>query len=130
VPPGASSAPADPTTARGPGWSSGLASRIDAALHDEWSSETPVVAPTKAELRALLGAPDPTRQQSIDELERLHHAARELHSEPELLVLPSRRPPPPTSEVDPDQIEAAIELAPPARRGPNTIASARPKKPE
>jgi hypothetical protein len=116
-----------------PRWASGLAARIDAAMHDEWSNETPVVPPTGAELRALLGVPDPTRQQSLDELEALHRAVEELPSEPELLV--PRRPPHPTAEVDPDQIEAAIELAPPARRAAtaNTIAAARSKakkKPE
>src|SRR6185436_10712647 len=58
-------------------WSSGLAARIDAVLQDEWANETPVVAPTKAELQALLGAPDPTRQQSLDELEALHRAVEE-----------------------------------------------------
>jgi hypothetical protein len=111
-------------------WSSGLASRIDAALHDEWSIETPVVPPTKAELQTLLGTPDPTRQQSLDELEALHRAADELPSEPDPLAPPPRRMPYPTTEVDPDQIEAAIELAPPARR-PHTVAAAhRPKKRE
>jgi hypothetical protein len=111
-------------------WSTGLAARVDAVLLDEWSNETPVVAPTRAELRALLGAPDPTRQQSIDELEALHRAVEELPSEPGLLAPPPRRAPYPTAEVDPDQIEAAIELAPPARRSPNTIEAARPKKPK
>jgi hypothetical protein len=44
---------------------------------------------------------------------------------------PPRRAIPQTAEVDPDDIEAAIEVAPPARRPahPNAI-SARPKKPE
>jgi hypothetical protein len=111
-------------------WSSGLASRVDAVLKDEWSNETPVVPPRPSELRALLGAPDPTRQQSIGEIEALHRAAEELHSDPELLVPPPRRVPHPTSEVDPDQIEAAIELAPPARRPPSTIAAGKPRKPK
>jgi len=107
-----------------------LAARIDAALErDEWSAETPVVAPTKAELRALLGTPDPTRQQSIEEIDQLHlaaaaQAAADLDAEPELLP---RRNPAVTTEVDPEDIEAAIELAPPARR--NVIAVAKPKKP-
>ncbi len=110
-----------------------LAERIDAALdsRDEWSTDTPVVAPSRAELRALTGNPDPTRQQSFDELEALHRAAAEIAetSEPELL--PHRRAPHPTAEVDPDDIEAAIELAPPARRAPSSIAVAKPspKKP-
>jgi len=109
-------------------WASGLAARVAAAMHDEWSTETPIVPPTKAELRALLGTPDPTRQQSLDELDALHRASDELPSEPDSLA----EPPPPraTNEVDPDQIEAAIELAPPARR-PNVVAAAsKPKKPE
>jgi hypothetical protein len=107
-------------------WAGGLAARIDSAV-DEWGTETPVMAPSKAELRALLGAPDPTRQQSIEELERLHEAARELHSDPEIL------PPRPTSnthEIHPDDIEASIEIAPRARtRSPSAIGVAKPKKP-
>jgi hypothetical protein len=115
-------------------WAKGLAARIDQALDggsgDEWGMETPVVAPTKAELRALLGSPDPTRKVSIDELERLHRAAaaeREGHDEE--LFQPRTRTHP-TAEVDPDQIEAAIEVAPPARRNQNVVATAKPKKPE
>ncbi len=107
----------------------GLAARID-AKHDEWSVETPIKAPTPAELRALLGQPDPTMQQSLDEIDRLHaEAAAQVQAEedakPEIL---SRRHPLPTAEVDEDDIEAAIEVAPPARR-PNAIAVAK-KKPE
>ncbi len=93
---------------------------------DEWSTETPVRAPTASELRALLGSPDPTKQQSLDELERLHREAKEDHSEPDFL---HRRMPMPTAEVDPDDIESAIEVAPPARRT-NAIAVAKPKKSE
>jgi putative nucleotidyltransferase with HDIG domain len=92
---------------------------------DEWGLETPVIPPTAAELRALLGSPDPTRQQSIEEIERLHLEALDDHT-PEPL-LPARRPSSaPTTEVDPDDIEAAIEIAPPMRRSP-AIAK---KKPE
>lgn len=103
-----------------------LAARAEAVgERDEWSAETPVVAPSKAELRALLGVTDVTRKQSVEEIDRLHHAARELQSEPEILAPPpiadtpsaaTRRPLPSTAEVDPEDIEAAIELAPPARR--------------
>lgn len=89
--------------------------------------ETPVNAPTKAELRMLLGQPDPTRQQSLDELELLHRRAAEA-SDTSLPVLHERRPPYPTTEVDPDDIESAIEIAPPARRAPNAIAFAKPPK--
>ena len=119
-------------------WSTGLAARIDAKIdsrvdpafedRDEWGKETPVVAPTKAELRSLLGVPDPTRKQSLDELEALHRATTEAEdlAEPEIL---QRRAPSATAEVDPDDIEAAIEVAPRARqRAPSAIAVA--KKPK
>jgi len=110
-------------------WAAGLADRIDKALGDEWSTETPVVPPSPAELRSLLGAPDPTRKQSLDELEALHRAATETPSEPD--ILNPRRPKGSTAEVDPDDIEAAIEIAPPARKPTgNAIAVAKPKKPE
>jgi hypothetical protein len=108
-------------------WASGLAARIDKAA-DEWSLETPVAPPTKAELRALLGTPDPTREQSIEEIERLHLAARELPSDPDILHPRNIHQ---THEVDPDDIEASIEIAPKARtRSPSAIAVAKPKKPE
>jgi len=104
-----------------------LTARIDAVLEgDEWGKETPIVAPTKGELRALLGRPDPTRQQPIAEVERLQRRAAELAD-------PPRRSPHPTAEVDPEDIEAAIELAPPARRPhPNAIVTIKPRsrKPE
>ena len=108
-------------------WSSGLAARIDAVIEsDEWGHETPVVAPSKAELRALTGHPDPTRQVPVDELEILQRRAAELAS-----VETPRRVPHPTSEVDPDDIEAAIELAPPARRPIHANAiGPKPKKSE
>jgi putative nucleotidyltransferase with HDIG domain len=99
---------------------------------DEWSMETPVVAPSAAELRALMGAPDVTRQQSVDEIDRLHLAARALAlSDPEILpppAIPETRRKPITAEVTDEDIEAAIELAPPARK--NAIAIAKPKKPQ
>lgn len=127
MPPGASPFDPDPPGGRpAPKWAGGLAARVDAALQDEWANETPIVPPTRAELRALLGSPDPTRQQSIAELEALHRATEDLPSD-ELFVAPRR--PHPTSEVDPDQIEAAIEVAPPARR-PNPAVIIKPKKPK
>ncbi len=104
-----------------------LAARID-AQGDEWSTETPVVAPTPAELRALLGSPDPTRQQSFEEIERLHRKTQEEVSEPGFLQH-RRIAPMPTAEVDPDDIESAIEVAPPARR-PQAVGVAKPKKSE
>ncbi len=106
-----------------------LAARVDAAMAaDEWSPETPVKAPTSAELRSLLGKPDPTRQQSIEEIERLHQASRDVETpDPEILNRP-RRAHHPTNEVGDDDIEAAIEIVPPARR-PASIGVAKPKKP-
>jgi cyclic-di-AMP phosphodiesterase PgpH len=120
--------PAAAASASVPVWTAGLAARIDAALGtDPWSPETPVVAPSNAALRALLGNPDPTRPQPIDEIELLARRAAALGESD-----PRRRSPHPTAEVDPDDIEAAIELAPPARRPAtaNTIAATRPKKAE
>jgi putative nucleotidyltransferase with HDIG domain len=110
-----------------PGWSNGLAERVDAALESgTWGKETPVAAPTSAELRALLGHPDPTRRQPVVELEQLQRRAVELAE-----ADPARRPPHPTTEVDPDDIEAALEVAPPARRHAGGHAVIRPrKKPE
>ena len=113
-------------------WGSSLAARIDAKLDsDEWGTETPIKAPSPAELRSLLGQPDPTKQLSLDELDRLHAAAEaqkqaEDDAEPEIF---QRRHPMPTAEVLEDDIEAAIEVAPPARR-PNAVAVAKPKKSE
>jgi hypothetical protein len=94
---------------------------------DEWGTETPVKAPTSAELRNLLGTPDPTRQQSIEEIERLHAASKDVET-PDPEVLHRRRAQHSTNEVDPDDIEAAIEIVPPARR-PSSIGVAKPKKP-
>ena len=115
-----------------------LAARIDAAgERDEWSAETPVVAPSRAELRSLLGVPDVTRKQSLEELDLLHQATIDRPSDPEILpppVISDLRQRVATAEVDPDDIEAAIELAPPARAGTgkaarNALAVAKPKKP-
>jgi hypothetical protein len=131
APPSSSPGITPPPAHGSPEWSKGLAARIDAALDDPgddpWSMDTPVRAPSKAELRALLGQPDPTRQQSLDELEALHRRAVEA-SDTSLPVLQERRHPYPTAEVDPDDIESAIEIAPPARRAPSAIAVAKPPK--
>ncbi|MFN0248913.1 MAG: HDIG domain-containing metalloprotein [Kofleriaceae bacterium] len=111
-----------------PNAKSALAARVDAAMaSDEWSPETPVKAPTSAELRSLLGVPDPTRQQSIEEIERLHQAGRDVVT-PEPEILGRRRSHHTTNEVREDDIEAAIEIVPPARRS-STIGVAKPKKP-
>jgi cyclic-di-AMP phosphodiesterase PgpH len=107
-----------------------LAARIDTMMeNDEWARETPVHSPTTAELRSLLGQPDATRLQSIDEIERLHHqAAAQARQDEEILSAAHhpRRQHNPTAEVDPDDIEAAIEIAPPARR-PHTVGTVKKK---
>jgi hypothetical protein len=100
-----------PFDAAQPGWSRGLADRVEAQMaSDDWGVETPVVAPSEGELRLLFGQPDPTRQLPPEQLELLQRRVADL-GEPG-----QRRPPHPTAEVDPDDIEAAIELAPPARQ--------------
>jgi hypothetical protein len=109
-------------------WKRGLASRIDATL-DDFGSDTPIKAPTRAELQALTDAPpDATRLQSFEELERLKLAASERESAPELQL--TRRAPYPTAEVDENDIEAAIELAPPARRTAVGVAKTKKKPTE
>ncbi|HEY5923125.1 MAG TPA: HDIG domain-containing metalloprotein [Kofleriaceae bacterium] len=105
-------------------WARGLAARLDQQLEEDFGTETPIVAPTRAELQALLNTPpDPTRRQSIEEIEKLHLESRAGQSQ-ELDL--ERRRPFPTSEVDEADIEAAIELAPPARR--NAIGIAKKKR--
>jgi hypothetical protein len=101
-------------------WVKSLAARIDA---EDFGTDTPPRAPTRAELQALLDSPpDPTRKQSIEELETQRAKSRERHSEPELFV----RRPHPTTEVKDDDIEAAIELAPQARKGAVGVAKKKP----
>jgi putative nucleotidyltransferase with HDIG domain len=108
-------------------WRSGLSARLEAQIDDEFGAETPIVAPTRAELQALLGAaPDVTKKQSLEEMERLRRDAAERPSEPELEL--SRRTQYPTAEVDEADIEAAIEVAPPARRTSTAIGVAKKKK--
>ena len=73
--------------------------------------------------------PDATRELSFDEVERLHRQKqKELRrSEPELEFAP-RRAHYPTAEVREEDIEAAIEIAPSARRtGAIGIAKTKPK---
>ena len=112
-------------------WSKGLAARVDAQLDGDFGTETPVVAPTKAELQALLDVPpDATRELSFDEVERLHRQkAKEMRrSDPELEF--TRRGNYPTAEVREEDIEAAIEIAPSARRtGSIGIAKKKPGEP-
>ncbi len=110
-------------------WKQGLAARIDAQLESDFGPDTPVRAPSRAELQALLDVPpDATRELSFDEVERLHRQKeKELRrSEPELEF--TRRAHYPTSEVREEDIEAAIEIAPSARRtGSIGIAKTKPK---
>jgi len=110
-------------------WARGLAARLDAQLEEDFGTETPIVAPTRAELQALLNSPpDPTRKQSFDELEKLHKETRDRAAQSSQELELERRRPFPTSEVDDADIEAAIELAPPARR--NAIGIAKKKREE
>jgi hypothetical protein len=129
-------APRPPKTS----WAQSLADRIDRQLEDDDDDEP-----------AAAFAPDATRQQSIEEIERLHREGfldrpedatkqmsveqiERLHrdggldrpSEPELQL--SRRGPFPTTEVDEADIEAAIELAPPARKGSIGVAKKKPSE--
>jgi hypothetical protein len=102
-------------------WARGLAARLDAQLDEGFGTETPISAPTRAELQALLNSPpDVTKQQSLVELERLHQETRDRRSQPDLDL--TRRAAYPTREVEDSDIEAAIELAPPARRNSVGVA--------
>ena len=69
----------------------------------------------------------------------MHRSTIERPSDPEILLQPAIGDPRQrcaTAEVDPDDIEAAIEVAPPARAGKarsnasNAVAIAKPKKPQ
>jgi putative nucleotidyltransferase with HDIG domain len=109
-------------------WARGLAARLDQQIEQDFGTDTPVKAPTKAELQALLDSPpDPTRKQSVEEIEKLHLDAQAQAAQSQELELERRRPYP-TSEIDDADIEAAIELAPPARR--NAIGIAKKKREE
>jgi putative nucleotidyltransferase with HDIG domain len=117
--------PSIPVPDAGSSWGRGLAARLERQIDDEFGRETPTSPPTRAELQALMDvAPDATKQQSIEELERLHEQARNRESQPELEL--TRRSPHPTREVEEDDIEAAIELAPSARRNAIGIAKKKP----
>jgi hypothetical protein len=99
--------------------------RMARAEEPDFGTDTPVKAPTRAELQALLDTPpDPTRKQTVEEIEALHMKALDRPSDPELVF--DRRPHP-TAEVTEDDIEAAIELAPAARKSSLGVAK---KKPE
>jgi len=102
-------------------WAKSLAARLDAQLDDNFGTETPARAPTRAELQALLDTPpDVTKQHNVEELQRLQQEARNRASEPDLDL--TRRGSYPTREVEDSDIEAAIELAPPARRNAIGVA--------
>jgi len=110
-------------------WARGLAARIDASVDDEFGRETPTRAPSRAELQALVDTPpDATRQQSIEEIERLQRDPAARRSEEELHFKP-RRAPFPTAEVSEEDIEAAIEIAPSARRTGSIPIGIAKKKP-
>ncbi|MEP6864646.1 MAG: HDIG domain-containing metalloprotein [Deltaproteobacteria bacterium] len=110
-------------------WARGLASRIDANADDEFGRETPTRPPSRAELQALVDAPpDATRQQSIEEIEMLQRDPAARRSQEELHFKP-RRAPFPTAEVSEDDIEAAIEIAPSARRTGSIPIGIAKKKP-
>jgi hypothetical protein len=90
--------------------------------------KTPASPPTRAELQALLNTPpDVTRQQSLDEIEELHRQTQHLRERQSQELDFTRRVPYPTTEVDESDIEAAIEVAPPARRNVVGVAK-KPKK--
>ncbi|HEX4454392.1 MAG TPA: HDIG domain-containing protein [Kofleriaceae bacterium] len=121
--------PPPPMPSRTLSWSDGLAARVDAKLDGDFGTDTPVIAPTRAELQALRDVPpDATRELSFEEVERLHRQnQRELRrSEPELEF--TRRAHYPTAEVREEDIEAAIEIAPAPRRT-GAIGIAKTKKP-
>lgn len=121
--------PEQPATSEGPTtWARGLAARIDAS-GDEFSQDTPARPPTRGELQASSDvAPDTTRQQSIEEIEKLQRSPIARRSSEELEF--TRRGPYPTSEIREEDIEAAIELAPSARRtGAIPIGIAKKKPP-
>jgi putative nucleotidyltransferase with HDIG domain len=110
-------------------WARGLAARIDSGLDDAFGRDTPTRAPSRAELQALVDTPpDATRQQSIEEIEKLQRDPAARRSQEELTFKP-RRAPFPTAEVSEDDIEAAIEIAPSARRTGSIPIGIAKKKP-
>jgi hypothetical protein len=108
-------------------WGRGLVRRLDAQLDEDFGTDTPVKGPTRAELQALLNQPpDVTKQQSLEELERLHQETRERPSEQDLDF--TRRAPYPTREIEDADIEAEIDIAPQARRNVIGVAKKSPKE--
>ncbi len=86
--------------------------------------ESSVTAP-RMMAAVQVGDREATRRQSVDEIEVLHRRAQQ---QAQVSDSPTRRIAAPTAEVDPDDIESAIELAPPVRRA-STIGVAKPKRP-
>jgi hypothetical protein len=127
-PRGGKSVESRPTSEAQTRWARGLAARIDAS-GDEFSHDTPARPPTRGELQASSDVPpDATRQQSIEEIERLQRSPIARRSSEELEF--TRRAPYPTAEVREEDIEAAIQIAPSARRtGAIPIGVAKKKPP-
>jgi putative nucleotidyltransferase with HDIG domain len=99
--------------------------RMERMSEPDFGTDTPTRAPTRAELQALRDSPpDPTRKQTVEEIEALHLKSLDRSSEPELHF---ERRAHPTTEVNDEDIEAAIELAPAARKTSVGVAK---KKPE
>jgi hypothetical protein len=118
----------DSASAKQNTWARGLAARIDASLDDEFGRDTPTRAPSRAELQALVDAPpDATRQQSVEEIERLQRDPAARRSQEELHFAPRRAFP--TAEVREEDIEAAIEIVPSARRTGSIPIGIAKKKP-
>ena len=105
-----------------------MAARVDAQLESDFGTDTPVVAPSRAELQALRDVPpDATRELSFEEIERIHRSKELRPSSPELEL--TRRVHA-TAEVREEDIEAAIEIAPSARRTSTSaigVAKTKPK---
>ena len=98
-------------------WARGLAARIDAQLDDDFGSETPVVAPTARRAAGAARRRRPMRRASNRSTRSSGCTARRAIAPPSRARARIRRGARryPTAEVDDDDIEAAIELAPPAR---------------
>ena len=96
--------------------------RTPAIIAQETDDGVIRIEPDAAVTNPRLPSLDPTRKQSLEELEAQRAKSMERSSEPELFV----RRPYPTTEVGEDDIEAAIELAPQARKSLIGIAKKKP----
>ncbi|NVB80451.1 MAG: HDIG domain-containing protein [Kofleriaceae bacterium] len=127
-------APRPPKTS----WAQSLADRIDRQLEDDDDEPAEAFSPDATRQQSieeierlhregLLDRPeDATKQMSVEQLERLHRDGLLDRPEPELQL--TRRGPFPTTEVDDSDIEAAIELAPPARKSAIGVAKKKPSE--